>query len=364
MSQQILRETLQKRILNLRKILTDKKIDFLLTQNWANRYYLSGFEGSEGWLLVGRDEAYLFVDSRYTLLAKQQSPHLTVIEISKSFLSTLKDFAKPFFRLGFEGNNLTYQQVLNLKKELKGVKLNNSSGLIEGLRSVKDNWELDLLRQSISVTDRAFSRLLKELRPGLSEKDIAWFLEKTIRELGAQKLAWHPLIVASGPNSASPHSVPTDKILSSNEILMLDFGAVVGGYHSDMTRMVFLGKPSREVKRVYDTVLESQHKAKERIKHGSKSWEIDKVVRGYIEEKGLRAYQHGLSHGVGLEVHELPRVSHNSKDILQTGNVISIEPGVYLDNKYGIRVEDLILIKKDGVETLNNSPTNIDEVTI
>lgn len=348
---------------------------FLLTKHEPNRVYLSGFKGSEGWILVGEKGQYLFVDSRYTQQAKKQSPDFEIIEINQPFRDFWKEFSPRLkgARVGFELSYLTHKDLLGLRKSFRdspreftprGSTLIPTLGLVEKLRSVKDKVEIDLIRKSVAIADRAFARLLPLIKPGLTESEVAWELEKLMRDLGAERVAWHPLIVATGANSSMPHYAAGFGKLKHKEMILLDFGAVVEGYHSDMTRVVFLGKPTEEQKKVYQLVLRAHERAKEKIRHKAKSAHIDREAREVIERENYPAYQHGLSHGIGLEVHERPTVSYLSKDILEEGNVISVEPGIYIPGWGGVRIEDLVLVTKSGFETLTQSPKEISKVTI
>lgn len=315
---------------------------------------------------MGEKGQYLFVDSRYTQQAKKESPNFEIIEIDQPFKDFWKEFSSRLrgVRIGFESPHLTHKDLLDLTKSSRCSTLIPTLGLVEKLRSVKDKVEIDLIRKSVAIADRAFAKLLPLIKPGLTESEVAWEIEQLMRDLGAERVAWHPLIVAFGPNSSMPHYAGGFEKLKHKEMILLDFGAVVEGYHSDMTRVVFLGKPTEEQKKVYQLVLRAHDRAKEKIIHRAKASHVDKAAREVIESAGYPAYQHGLSHGIGLEVHELPRVSKLAEDVLEEGNVISVEPGVYIPGWGGVRIEDLVLVTKEGIETLTQSPKDISEVTI
>ena len=342
-----------------------KNLKYFLTNHQPNRAYLSGFTGSNGWVLVGENDQYILTDSRYFEQAQKQAPYFKIVEINKPLEQFWPSFeSKLDGKVGFESHVLTHQTLEKLKSCSKTLSFVPTVNLVENLRSFKDSVEISLIKKSAEIADKAFISLLKLLKLGQTEKEVAWLLEKIMRDLGAERVAWHPLVVASGPNSSMAHHEPDNKIIKYKEILLLDFGAVVGNYHSDMTRVVFMGKPRAEQARVYQAVLEAQEKAKEKIKHHAQSQKIDQAAREQIQNYGLPVYQHGLSHGIGLEVHELPRVSINSTDILNEGNVISVEPGVYIPGWGGIRIEDLVLVTKSGYEDLTKSPKNIQDVTV
>lgn len=351
-------------------MLQKKKLKYFLTENSANRVYLTGFTGSTGWVLIGEKDQYLFVDSRYTELAASQSPHFQIIEIDKPFTVFWKEFAQnlKIDRIGFESHNLTHQQVLQFRGRTNMLgttyKMVQTTNLIEQLRSVKDEHEIEQISKSVEVADQAFAQLLHLLKPGQTEIEIAWILEKLMRQFGAEKIAWHPLIIATGPNSSMPHYVPGRVKTKHKDMVLLDFGAVVNGYHSDITRMIFLGKPTDEQRRVYTTVLEAQEKAIKQILPRSKSQDIDTAARKIIENQNYVPYQHGLSHGIGLEVHELPRVSQKTQDVLEEGNVISVEPGIYIPGWGGVRIEDLVVVRAGGVEILTRSPKDLDALVV
>jgi len=356
------------RLRKLKESLKKKNLKFFLTEDPANRLYLTGFTGSTGWVLVSEDGVTLFVDSRYTELAQNQSPPVKVNQIDTPFDSFWESYSRSFEgeRVGYESHKITHRQVLELRDRSRAAKLNlvSTQGVIEKVRSVKDPYEIAQIQKSVDIADRAFAKLLVAIKPGQTEIEIAWLLEKLIREEGAERVAWHPFIVAVGANSSMPHYHPGKAQLQKQDMLQLDFGAVVNGYCSDISRVVFMGKPTADQRKVYQVVWDAQESAMRRIHPGAKSKEVDAAAREVVEKAGYKPYGHGLSHGIGLEVHELPSVSLRSTDVLQEGNVISVEPGIYIPGWGGIRIEDLVLVTKSGCETLTKSPKDISKVTI
>ncbi|OGY23932.1 MAG: hypothetical protein A2Y57_04370 [Candidatus Woykebacteria bacterium RBG_13_40_7b] len=357
---------LKERIKKLRKIFQQSGLDLFLTDDFANRYYLSGLESSAGWLLISLNSAYLLVDSRYFEKAKKEvSDFFEVIEVEDFFKATARICeTQKIKRVGFESHNLTHQKLVRLKSALRGKKLVGTIGLVEDLRSQKDESEVTLILRSIRVAEIAFKNILNLIKPGVSEAELAWELEKKMRDLGAEKVAWQPLLIAVGENSALPHYGHGKHKIKNGDIVQFDFGAVVGGYYSDISRVVFVGKPSVRQKQIYNLVLEAQRQAIDLVKDGAVGGRIDGKVKEFLRKKTDGVFRHSLGHGVGLEIHELPRLYVGSKEKLQSGNVITIEPGIYLPGWGGVRIEDMVLITKDGCKVLTKLPKKIEEVTV
>jgi Xaa-Pro aminopeptidase len=272
--------------------------------------------------------------------------------------------------ISFEADNITVSQMKTIRNHMKGVNLVGKSGITAGLRGVKDADEIKAIKKSQKITDATFSMLLKYVKPGMTEIEIAWIVEKFMRESGAQDISF-PVIVASGPNSALPHAVPTNRTINRKDILLFDMGCIVDGYCSDMTRTIFIGKPQDKMNFVYNGVLEAHLMVFELAKSGSKVAGIDRKSRKFIHDslwknkplmgdgKGQGRYEHGLGHGVGLEIHEEPVLSYKKKDVLKVGQVVTNEPGFYIEGEGGVRIEDIMLITKDGVESLTKSPKEL-----
>jgi len=255
-------------------------------------------------------------------------------------------------------------QLLQEKLRGKGLELVPLKGPVEGLRRRKDEDEIAKIREAVALTDRAFEHILSFIRPGLSEREIAWELEKFLRENGSDGLAF-PSIVAAGPNSALPHATPTDYRLKEGELVLFDLGGRYEGYCADMTRVIVLGEPTARQCEVYEIVLRAQEAALAGIKPGMGGVEADALAREVIKEAGYSDYfGHGLGHGVGLAVHEGPRLSYLAEDdVLEPGMVVTVEPGIYLPGEFGIRIEDLCVVRDHGLEVLTRSPKGLRSVS-
>ncbi|MBI2607716.1 MAG: aminopeptidase P family protein [Candidatus Doudnabacteria bacterium] len=327
----------------LQDFLHDENLDGFLVLTKINRQYLSGFTGSSGMFLITKKRMQLFVDGRYTLRAKKESAAV-VKDIDKLALELKRQKIK---KLAIE-DKITLAQFGWLKVNLKGVKWEITKDIIENIRAVKTKEELKCISKGSRIIDQVFRHIAKFLKQkrGLRELDIALEIEKTGKKLGAEEMAFDP-IVAFGPNAASPHHFPGKQKIGRNNFLLFDFGMKINGYHSDFTRTLFLGKPSNQQARVYNTVLAAQQKAIEKVRIGIKASEVDKAARGFIQKKKYGKYfTHNTGHGVGLEIHELPNFSEKSKDVLAENMIVTVEPGIYLPKKFGVRIEDMVLVSK------------------
>ena len=348
------------RVQNVRDWLSTSEVDALLVSSDYNRRYLSGFTGSSGWLIIGPAVALLITDSRYTEQAAKQAREFTVVPQAGQLASLLLDLCKQHSigRLAFESDHVSvaahdsYRQVL-----LSEVELIGSQGVVEDLRIAKDSDEVAALKRAIAIADDALDELLAWLRPGVSERDVAWRLETLMREAGAEALSF-PSIVAAGPNGAMPHHRPGNDTIPRDTFVVMDFGCIADGYCSDMTRTVVLGTPSSEMQAVYRLVSRAQETASAHVRAGMSGVEADGLAREIIVAAGHGDhFGHGLGHGVGLEIHEAPRLSPLAGESpLPAGAVFSIEPGVYLPGVGGVRIEDLVLLRESGAEVLTNSP--------
>ena len=338
----------------------ESETDALLVSNDYNRRYVSGFTGSSGWLLISATDALLITDSRYTEQAGKQAQDFTVVPQSGEIAPLLMDLSKQHGvgRLAFESEHVSvathnsYHEVLDVEVDLIG-----SQGAVENLRVSKEPDEVAALQRAITIADNALDELLTWLHPGVTEKDVEWRLEVLMREAGAEGLSF-PSIVAAGPNGAMPHHRPGNDVIPRDTFIVMDFGCIADGYCSDMTRTVALGTPSPEMRAIYGLVFEAQEKAAAHVRAGMSGVEADALAREVIVAAGHGDhFGHGLGHGVGLEIHEAPRLSPLAGDTpLPDGAVVSIEPGVYLPGVGGVRIEDLVLLRKDGADVLTGSP--------
>lgn len=338
--------------------LAERKLDALLVSFSANLRYLTGFTGSNGNLLLLADHAILFTDPRYQIQASQEVT--CPVKIAKGPL--VLDIAAAIARLGlrrigYEPPRMTcdWYASLNGRLPLKAA-LKPVAGWIEELRMVKSETEAELIRRSVATNSRAFEQTLSRVRAGMKEQDLAAELEYRMRRLGAEKPAFET-IVAGGPRSALPHAQPTAAPLQPGNLVVVDMGALQDGYCSDMTRMLFLGAPSTKVKRTYQAVLEAQQAAVAAVRPGISTVHVDRQARKVLKAAGLeQAFVHSTGHGLGLEIHEPPRIGKRDKGRLETGMAITIEPGVYLEGFGGIRIEDTVLVTSGGCEIL--TPTS------
>ena len=338
-------------------------LDALLISTPENRRYISGFTGTAGYLLITSAEALLATDFRYVEQAQSQAPHFKVIKIETNWswlVETLKRLRLK--TLGVEGQHLTlstHKQIVTALKELpddERPKLVVTNTVVETQRAVKDLEEMNLIQKAVDIADQAMEEVVSHLHQGQTEKEVAWLLEKTMRDLGADGPSFDT-IVAAGPNGAMPHHHPTDTPIAEREPIVIDMGAQVSGYCSDLTRTVCLGEAEDTFRRVYDTVLGAQLTAISLIKPGMTSDQGDSLARTVIEENGYgKNFGHSLGHGVGLAVHEMPPVGPKGTYTLEEGMVFTVEPGIYLSGWGGVRIEDVVLLESEGAKVLSKSP--------
>lgn len=351
---------MEQRLTRLRAAMDKQGLSALLVLRPENRRYISGFTGSAGLLLVTQEEAVFFTDFRYLAQAAEQAPHCRLVEY-KSPNEVLRDELNKLGvkQLGFEQDFVTYAQHQAFADVL-GVELIPTSGIVEELRAVKEESELAIMRQAAKIADDAFAHICTFLRPGLTEREVAVELEMFMRKAGAKSSAFD-IIVASGWRSSLPHGVASDKVLEKGDFVKLDFGAYYQGYNSDLTRTVVLGTPTDKQREVYEIVLEAQKHAVANIKPGMTGAEADRLARDIIEAKGYGEYfGHGTGHGLGLVVHEHPSVSFRGEQhVLVPGNVVTVEPGIYLPEWGGVRIEDDIVLTETGNDVLTHSPKEL-----
>lgn len=341
------------RIKSLRALLPALKVDAVLVTNLINVRYLSGYTGTEGTLLVTKRSAYFYTDSRYTIQAGQQVKGAKVITFTSKIGSVAKTLGRTkVARLGIEGETMTVNARAAYVKALKGIRLVALATQVNELRIRKDKKEVKAIRDVIALSETALSKVRRKLKPGITEKEFASELEIAMIRLGAEGFAFDT-IVASGPRGALPHGVASNKKIKKNEMVTIDYGAVYNGYYSDQTVTLTTGKVPAAQKKVYGIVYDAQRAAIDAAKPGMTGAELDAVARKIIEDAGYGKYfGHGLGHGVGMEIHELPRASKLYKKVLNEGEVVTIEPGIYIPGKFGVRLEDMILLTRNGCEVL------------
>lgn len=352
------------RLYKLREFLRASNMDGAFIYSDANRNYLSGFKGDESYIVVTLSDAVFITDSRYTEQAKQETKGFEVREYTGSIVEYVKNViqALGIKRLGFENNFVTYDMYEELKNALPGVELLKLGDCVEVIRQIKDEDEIASIEKAASIADRAFTHMLGYIKPGLTETAIGLELEFFMRSNGASALSF-PSIVASGSRSSLPHGTATEKVIESGDLLTLDYGCVYNGYCSDMTRTIVVGKASEKQKEIYSIVLEANNEALKFIKPGITGQEVDKAARDIIEKKRYGQYfGHGLGHGVGMRVHELPKVSKKGTAPLKAGMVVTDEPGIYIPGFGGVRIEDLVLVTEGGCIVLSKSDKRLIEL--
>lgn len=346
------------RVANLQKQLQEMDADGLLVTDLINVRYLTGFSGTNGQLLVTANTVLFMTDGRYEARSKEL---VKGAEIA-IYYQRLTDVLGPALersgvaRLGVEAKSMTLAERDDLAPRVDTVELVTTSGLVEELRRAKEPAEVELIRQAVAVADVAYGWVLDRLKPGRTEQDIAFELEVHIRTGGAQAISFEP-IVGSGPLSAHIHHSPSDRALQNGDLVLMDLGAKVDGYCSDITRTVVLGPASDEQSAIYETVLAANSAACSSMVVGAACRDIDGAARDVIEAAGHgQRFGHGLGHGVGLDIHEAPRCAKVSEDELVAGDVVTDEPGVYVPDFGGVRIEDCVLVTHDGPEVLTTAP--------
>jgi Xaa-Pro aminopeptidase len=354
---------IRNRIKKLVDKLGEKDIEGLLISQPENRRYLSGFNGSAGFLFITPKDKILATDSRYTVQAKNQAPEYKLLTISGDmsqwFLQVIGELDVK--RLGFEAEHIAFAQHQRLcdilNKGKSGLKLIPTEGVVESLRALKEPEEIELMTQAAEIADAAMDYIRGKLCVGMTELEAAWEIEKFMREKGSQAIPFE-IIVGSGPNAALPHAQPSARVIKKSEPIVIDIGARVEGYGSDLSRTFCLGAPDETFKKVYDTVLAAHNSAIAIIKEGMSGGDADQIARTVIEEGGYsQNFGHGLGHGVGLVPHELPRLGPKSKDELKDDMVFTIEPGIYIEGWGGVRIEDMVVMEGGKIRQISQAKT-------
>lgn len=353
----------------LRSLLVENEIDGLLVTDLVNIRYLTGFTGSNAALLVNswdtlgaEDRTVIATDGRYHTQVGRQVPDLCA-EIARASTRRVVELACEwqFGRVGYESHVVTVDQHRGFEELGTGLELVATPGLVEQLRMVKDDYEIDRLRAACAVGDEALAALLADgaLRPGRTERQVARDLEWAMFERGAEAIAFET-IVAAGANSAVPHHRPTEAVLATGDFVKIDFGAVVGGYHSDMTRTFVLGRPADWQREVYELVFRAQRAGREALGPGAPVADVDAAAREVIAAAGHGSlFVHGLGHGVGLRIHEAPGIAKTGTGTLQSGVAVTVEPGVYFPGRGGVRIEDTLVVRDDGAELLTHTAKDL-----
>ena len=340
----------------------ERELDALLISAPENRRYLSGFTGSAGYLFITPERAVLVTDSRYTEQATNQAPDFQVIQVRGGWDWLLEQFKETGVkRVGFESRNMTvatYDSLIGAIKDdsaLSQVSMIATAEIPEEGRVFKDQRELALLQKAIDASDAAMEAVCPTITAGMTEREVAWRMEMAMRDFGADGISFDT-IVASGPNGAMAHHRPSDRMIQEGEPIVIDMGAIVDGYCSDITRTVVVGEPDETFNKIYDIVLGAQLTAINMVKPGMTGEDCDDLSRAVIAEAGYGDnFGHSLGHGVGLAVHENPRVSPRSPDKLEPNMVFTVEPGIYLTGWGGIRIEDIVVLGDDGAKVLSKA---------
>jgi len=345
----------------LKKLVSVIPANATLILSPENMYYFSGFTGGEGMLYIDKNKLLLFTDSRYTTQAKEEAPDFEIIDTAQTSVGEFlkKEGDKAY---GFEDDYITFSKFANLKRLSPKSVFSPVSSHIDRIRMIKDEHELSLIKKAASISDSAFSYILDKTAVGKTEREIALDLEYFMFRQGAEGLSFET-IAASGVRSCMPHGTASNKIIETGDFLTLDFGCKYRGYCSDMTRTLVLGKASEKQKEIYSVVLEAQKAALDTIRPGELAKAVDNAARCIIENSGYgKNFGHGLGHSLGLRVHESPSCSPKSTDILTENMLMTVEPGIYIENFGGVRIEDLVLITSDGYTNFTTSKKELIEL--
>lgn len=354
---------IKERLSRLDDFYCNKGLKGVIVSKPENVYYFSGFRGDSTVLLITPAEKLLITDSRYTEQAAEQAPLFTIAEQKNGLWKEVSNLiAKKLWQshVGFEGNSLTY----NEHRAIDASHLEQFLSVnFDELRIIKEQEEIDCIKKASEIADKAFADIIKYIKPGMSENEVAFRLETVMRSLGSEGPSF-TTIVASGKRGSLPHGIATEKLIVAGEFVTMDYGAVFKGYHSDMTRTIAVGQIDEEQRHLYEAVLQAQLIGVENVRPGVSGKAVDEKVRDYLKKTGIEEYfTHGLGHSLGLEIHEEPRLSRLSTcEALQPGMLVTVEPGVYLPGKLGLRIEDTVLVTEDGNEILTHSSKQLIEI--
>lgn len=347
------------RIEKIRKILDDKKIDAILIKSQSNKFYIGALTGSGVKVLITRNMCYQIMDGRYINEAEKNTTGYKNIVHAQggNYIEVIKEIIGDKSILGVESNHTLVKEYLDIKKSGLEIYLLNDE--LERTRECKDKLEIQLIKEACKITDDVFKEAIKKIKIGMTELQLSALIQYISLSKGATKMAFDT-IIASGDRGAMPHGRPTNKTFKENEFITIDFGIVYKGYQSDMTRTICIGEPNEELKRIYNVVLEAQKAGVEYIREGRKCSDIDKYVRDIITKAGYGNYfTHGLGHGMGIGDGEFPILNSRSNTILKEGMVMSCEPGVYIPNVGGVRIEDDVVIENGKGVAINNTPKDL-----
>ncbi len=348
------------RISCIRSKLAHLEIEALLFFDMKNIRYLTGFSGSDGALIVGKNKSLLMVDGRYITQAKGEVKKAEIVEYNDKIEGIVREVTESGLqKVGFESGATSFDSYLSLRDKLEKVELRPISKEISSIRAVKDQNEIESIQKAVEISSQALISTLDLVRPGTRERDIALELEYRMRGNGAERISFET-IVASGENTALPHATPGYRKFEHGDFVVIDYGAVYNGYNSDETCTFIIGSVSDRQKEIYGIVKNAHDKAVDSVRAGVSCSEVDRIARSHIANAGLGKYfSHGTGHGVGLDVHEAPRLFTKAEGYLEKGMVVTIEPGVYIPDQWGVRIEDMVLVKEDGCEVLTKIPKDL-----
>lgn len=340
------------------------QIDAALVSSSKNRRYLTGFDATSSVVIVTREESYFLTDFRYFEAAQKKIKGCKTVmytKLSESIREILKRHHLKNILVEYANLSLqdaeTYENIFE-QEGAHAVKDKTLDGLLSALRCIKTPEEIEKIKSAQAITDAAFAHILQKITPGVTEREIALEIEFFLRKQGADGVAFD-LIVVSGENGSQCHGVPSGKAIARGDFVTMDTGALLDGYHSDMTRTVAVGQVSEEQRKVYDTVLRAQLAAIGQVKAGIKCGDVDKAARDIIERDYPGTFGHSTGHGVGVEIHEWPRFSPGNQTITRPGMVVTVEPGIYVPGKFGVRIEDMVVVTENGCENLTHSPKEL-----
>ncbi len=348
------------RIRRVLELMKQADVDCLIIKNRSNIRYITGFTGDAGILYIDDVRGVLVTDGRFTEQARTQMHDFEVLEYKGDLWKTVAGLARPAERIGFDGNRFTYDEYCKLKKFLLDRDLVSVD--LEGIRQIKERQELDMLITAARMADEAFIKLLSQIRAGQTELEVAAILEHEMKLQGSEKTSFETIVV-SGPRSSLPHGQPGGRRLQAGDFITFDFGAMYEGYHSDMTRTVVMGRATEWHRKIYGIVQKAQAAGVASARIGMNGQQLDALVRKVVADAGYGEYFiHGTGHGVGLEIHELPNINKLGTTALQKGMVFSIEPGIYIPSKGGVRIEDTVVLTEEGAQPLNGITKQLIEI--
>ncbi|WHI58660.1 aminopeptidase P family protein [Mammaliicoccus lentus] len=344
---------------NLRKVMEQKGLDAIVVLSPYNRRYLSGFTGTSGSLLITQDTKQLITDFRYIQQANSQAEDFEIINQNGPMINKINELIQHgnYKNVGVEADLITYNEYQALNTD--EVQLSSIEGVIETIRMIKDDFEIKQIQKAADIVDETYEHILKWVKPGMTENEVNNEMEMFMRSKGATCSSFDT-IVASGHRGALPHGVASNKVIEEGDMITLDFGALYEGYVSDITRTFAIGEPKEEMKKIYNIVLESQLAALEQIKPGMTGKEVDSIARDIISSYGYgEQFGHSLGHGIGLEVHEGPALSQKSDIVLEENMCVTLEPGIYVEGLGGVRIEDDVLVTKNGLQRFTKSTKDL-----